>query len=75
MGPRDWYARRQELHEGMIFRSCFGFVKLDRQVPGDATQWYVQSWHNGNWFRDDGTIEPCDLQGEPLRSVPIEQAA
>lgn len=67
----DWYERRNELEPGMVFRSCWGIVKLDDRVPGDATQWRVQSWYaghpsipgyeKGGWFCDDATIEPGDL--------------
>jgi len=62
----DWYERRYELEEGMIFRNVHGeLVKLDRSVPGDGTKWYVADWWNG-WSYMDSTIEPGELSGEPL---------
>ena len=57
----DWYERRDELKPGMVFRSCWGVVKLDRRVPGDGTQWYVANRSGGSWSYEDGTIEPGDL--------------
>lgn len=68
----DWYEYRNDLVSGMIFRLQGGdYVKLDRTVPGDATQWYVQSWYHGypnvkgyergHWSCDDNIIEPSDL--------------
>lgn len=70
----DWYERRAELEPEMVFRSFDGsLVKLDRQVPGDGTKWYVADWHNG-WSYCDSTIEPGDLVGEPLID-PAEHAA
>lgn len=60
----DWYERRDELEEGMIFRCADGdLVKLDRRVPGDGTRWYVADW-SGYWRYEDGTIEPGDLVEE-----------
>lgn len=70
--PENWYERRHELESGMVFDSCFGVVKLDRQVPGDGTQWYVADWREayhhpqrglvlGGWCHQDSTIEPGDL--------------
>lgn len=51
----------------MIFETnCYGRVRLDRGVAGDATKWFVETWHNGGWSCEDATIEPCDLRGEPL---------
>lgn len=68
---KDWYEHRHELQAGMVFNSCWGIVKLDRTVPGDATRWYVQTWYagipntpgyeKGHFSCDDGTIEPGDL--------------
>ena len=60
-----WYTRRHDLRQGMVFQTDDGVVQLDRQVPGDATQWYVLDWSNG-WGCYDSTIEPGDLHGEPL---------
>jgi hypothetical protein len=63
----DWYERRHELRPDMIFKDYDGdFVKLDREVPGDATQWYVAAWSDGSWGYYDRRIEPGDLRGEPL---------
>ena len=63
----DWYERRSELRPGMVFDTAEGRVKLDRQVPGDATKWYVASQtYTGRWCYEDGTIEPGDLRGQPL---------
>jgi hypothetical protein len=67
----EWYERRNELEPGMVFKSCYGIVKLDRGVPGDGTKWYVATWYagrpdikgyeKGSFCYDDGTIEPGDL--------------
>lgn len=62
--PIDWYDRRDDLEQRMMFRCASGaVVRLDRPVPGDAACWYVASWHNG-WFYDDATIHPADLAEE-----------
>lgn len=59
----DWYERRDDLREGDVFRCHDGdIVKLDHQVPGDATKWRVASWYNGHWSYDEGSIEPGDLK-------------
>ncbi len=64
--PGYWYQHRSELKGGMIFKTEDGeTVRLDRTVPGDGTQWYVDHWSNG-WFSEDSTIEPGDLRGQPL---------
>jgi hypothetical protein len=64
----DWYERRDELKPGMVFKTQLGdIVKLDRRVPGDATQWYVEDWSNG-WGCYDSTIEPGELD-TPLPST------
>lgn len=68
----DWYERRRELREGMVFRTAHGvIVQLDRTVPGDGTKWYAATWNNytGGWSYEDYTIEPGDLTGEPANSV------
>lgn len=78
-----WYEHRHELEPGQIFRSYDGsFVKLDRQVPGDGTRWYVADWHKGfpgtdrfreckpHWSYEDSTIEPSDLRGAPIAAPP-----
>lgn len=58
----DWYEKRSELKEGDVFRCRDGFiVKLDRQVPGDGTKWYVADLMLGSWSYEDSTIEPGDL--------------
>lgn len=58
----DWYERRHELRSGQVFKHYDGSaVMLDRQVPGDATAWYVADWI-GHWSYDDSKIEPGDLQ-------------
>ena len=62
----DWYDRRDELREGMIFDTAWGVVKLDRRVPGDGTKWYVADQFGDRWSYEDGTIEPGDLKGKPL---------
>ena len=74
----DWYERRHELEEGQVFQSCYGLVKLDHRKPGDGTQWVVATWNPGYppgetypgaapyWCYDESTIEPGDLEGEPL---------
>ena len=61
----DWYERRDELKSGDVFTDYDGDkVKLDRQVPGDATKWYAPTWcsYSGGWSYEDYTIEPGDLR-------------
>ena len=64
VGP-DWYERRHELKAGMIFNTRDGVVMLERTVPGDGTRWYVADWNQG-WSHYDSTIEPGELEGEPM---------
>jgi hypothetical protein len=60
---KDWYAHRDELEPGQVFRDFEGdLVMLDRTVPGDGTQWYVAIQCNGSWSYDDTIIEPGDLR-------------
>lgn len=64
MSQTDWYERRHELSHGQVFRIYNdSIVKLDRTVPGDATQWYVASWgdYGKAWAHCDEVIEPGDL--------------
>ena len=57
----DWYDRRDELRQDMVFRTYAGdIVRLDRTVPGDGTRWYVEDW-TGYWAHESSTIEPGDL--------------
>lgn len=64
--PDYWYHYRSKLRGGMIFKTENGnTVRLDRSVPGDGTQWYVDRWFN-DWFSENATIEPGDLRGQPL---------
>jgi hypothetical protein len=59
----DWYARRDELEPGQVFRDYEGdVVRLARRVPGDGTQWYVDTQYNGSWYYEDTRIEPGDLR-------------
>lgn len=59
---KDWYEHRDELRQDQIFVTLSGgFVKLDRTVPGDGTQWYVANWWNGSWAYMDDTLEPGEL--------------
>jgi hypothetical protein len=71
----DWYERRSELECEQVFSTYDGsIVKLDRQVPGDGTRWYVADWYMGypatdrypeskpHWSYEDSTIEPGDLR-------------
>lgn len=61
----DWYARRNELQEDMVFTTGAGeLVKLDRRVPGDGTQWHVATWSDESWAYMDSTIEPGDLAAQ-----------
>lgn len=58
----NWYEHRDELQQGMVFRTFDGsVVQLDRQVPGDGTKWYVADLHRDVWSYEDSTIEPGDL--------------
>jgi hypothetical protein len=59
----DWYERRDELRPGQVFRLRDGdFVRLDRTVPGDGTDWYADTGSgDGRWFADDARIHPSDL--------------
>lgn len=60
----DWYTKRQDLRSGMVFKTTGGdIVRLDRRVPGDGTQWYVDDWDGHYWSSWDNTIEPGDLEG------------
>lgn len=71
----DWYARRDELTEGMILRNAQGeIVKLDRTVPGDSTRWYVADWIN-HWSYMDSTVEASDLIGEPIDEADVPRLA
>lgn len=70
----DWYADRDKLEEGQVFRMYDGsFVKLDHRKPGDGTQWVVADWRgvppghaSTGWAYYENTIEPGDLRGEPI---------
>lgn len=62
----DWYERRHELEVGMVFQTMNGLVMLGSRVPGDGTKWSVAEWSGGAWSYCDSTIEPGDLQGEPM---------
>lgn len=59
----DWYARRDELEPGQVFRLHSGdLVRLDRRVPGDGTDWYAETGSgDGRWFADDYRLHPGDL--------------
>lgn len=57
----DWYERQDELEPGMVFTSVFGIVRLDQRVPGDGTQWMVETWDD-RWVADGNRIEPADLE-------------
>lgn len=58
----DWYKRREELEPGQVFRTtCGHFIKLDRHVPGDGTDWYAADWWNGSWAWMDARHHPSDL--------------
>lgn len=69
---KDWYEHRDELEPGMVFTSCFGIVKLDHRVPGDGTDWVVETWYrghpgvpgyeHGHWSSDESSIHPSDLE-------------
>ena len=73
-GGVDWYERRRELREGMVFNTAYGLVKLDRTVPGDGTKWYVaDSYGPGKWCYEHSTIEPGDLIGEPLADPALSE--
>ncbi|MBV7542030.1 hypothetical protein [Acidovorax sp. sic0104] len=64
-----WYHHRRYLEPGMVFITNDGAVKLDRNVPGDATKWYVADWCNG-WAFYDSTIEPGELLTMPIADTP-----
>jgi hypothetical protein len=69
----DWYERRNELQEGMVFSSHYGIVKLDHRKPGDGTDWVVADWcagrpdmpgtiyERGSWAYYEDSIHPGDL--------------
>jgi len=63
----DWYERRDELDPGMVFKSCYGIVKLDHRKPGDGTDWIVADWSpssinpRGSWAHYESSIHPGDL--------------
>lgn len=63
--PADFYARRDELLAGQVFRTCAGdVVRLARRLPGDGTDWIVFDWQDG-WSDDGNRVHPADL-GERL---------
>lgn len=64
----DWYERRHDLREGMVFNTHGGCVMLDRRVPGDGTKWYAATWcsWSRSWSYEDYTVEPGDLIGLPM---------
>lgn len=64
-----WYHHRHDLESGMVFLTADGVVKLDRGVPGDATQWYAADWNDG-WAYYDSTIEPGDLLSSVIEDSP-----
>ena len=64
-----WYENSHELMVGDVFSHEYDenhFVKLDRRVPGDGTDWYVLDWvqkvSGGYWEDIDSRIHPCDLK-------------
>ncbi len=62
MKASDWYERRHELEQGMVFRCHDGsVVKLDHRVPGDGTDWRVADFYNGRWHYEENRIHPGDL--------------
>ncbi len=73
----DWYDRRHELNEGMVFKTADGIVQLDRTVEGDATKWTVLDWNPvTKYFAAEGSeIEPGDLIGEPIADTQSAIAA
>lgn len=68
---QDWYERRHELEPGMVFKSCFGIVQLDQRTEGDGTQWDVLTWnaYAGCFSAEGCTVEPGDLEGEPIEAT------
>lgn len=70
--PDYWYENRNLLQPGMIFRHAYEdiYVRLDRRVPGDGTQWYADIWIRDGWSSEDFGVEPSDLTGEPLTHPP-----
>ena len=69
MSAIDWYERRDELEEGMAFRTQSGnIVRLNRRMPADGSDWYADSWapsripqEHGVWLAYDERIHPGDL--------------
>jgi len=60
--PDHWYTHRHTLKPGQTYRLHDGdTVELDRRVPGDGTQWYVNTWTGTCWSCEDYTIEPGDI--------------
>jgi len=60
---QDFYELRHTLKVGDVFTDYEGdLVKLDRHVPGDATQWYAAVWSGADWSYDDHQLEPSDLR-------------
>lgn len=61
----DWYARRNELEPGQVFRTCWdSIVKLDHRVPGDGSLWVVENYdeRRGDWACYEEKVEPHDLE-------------
>ena len=62
----DWYERRDQLEPGMVFKlEDDTYVRLDRRIPGDGTDWYCDVWiesdTGGHWSGEDYRIHPGDL--------------
>lgn len=57
----DFYQRRDELRPGQVYRTCVGnIVRLARHLPGDGTDWLVETWDDG-WRGEDDRIHPSEL--------------
>lgn len=61
--PEDRPERDAHHHAapGQVFRDIHGdLLRLDKSVPGDATQWVVERWNDG-WSSDGEIVETADL--------------
>lgn len=59
----DWYERRHELEPGMVFLDYQGdMIRLYMPVPGDGTDWFVDTYYGPHWCCDMVQIHPGDLR-------------
>jgi hypothetical protein len=61
-----WYENRSRLNCGDVCELEDGsIVRLYDRVPGDGTDWLVDEYYNGGWFREMRRIHPSDIKKGP----------